>query len=432
MENRKEKVTDVIGKLENNMDFLCVTGVEDLLQDEVDTTIENLRNAGIKIWMLTGDKVETATCISISAGLKSKSQRFFLIKLDKDEKGKESAIERIKDDIIKYSYLEKNSHVLIIDGDSLEIATTNFEKDFFEISMKAPAVVCCRCSPTQKSKIVKTMKKYAIKKRTCSIGDGGNDVAMILESDVGIGIVGKEGLQASLAADFSITKFMHLNLLLLWFGRQSYKNTATISKFVIHRGLIISLIQFIFSIIFYFSAIPIYNGMLILGYSTIYTNLPVMSLLLDRDTDMKNVMKFPAFYKKLLAGRELSIKSFLIWFWKSLFQASTIMILSILMFGDFLFLKVATITFTILIFAELLNVYSEIKNFHRLMIFSLCGTLLVYLFSIIFLKEIMDVYYIFDIITFGKILLITLISWFPIYFVEKMRSLCYPEAHEKI
>ena len=66
---------------------------------------------------------------------------------------------------------------------------------------------------------------------------------MIQEANVGIGIVGKEGKQASLAADYSITKFKHLNLLLLWFGRLSYKNTATISKFIIHRGLIISFIQ---------------------------------------------------------------------------------------------------------------------------------------------------------------------------------------------
>jgi phospholipid-translocating ATPase len=86
------------------------------------------------------------------------------------------------------------------------------------------------------------MKKYS-NKRTLAIGDGGNDVAMIQEADLGIGLVGKEGKQASLAADYSLTKFKHLSLLLLWYGRISYKNTATISKFVIHRGLIISLIQ---------------------------------------------------------------------------------------------------------------------------------------------------------------------------------------------
>ena len=81
----------VVSKLENNMEFLCVTGVEDLLQDEVATTIDNLRNAGIKVWMLTGDKVETATCISISAGLKAKNHKIFTLTYDqiKDEENKE-------------------------------------------------------------------------------------------------------------------------------------------------------------------------------------------------------------------------------------------------------------------------------------------------------------------------------------------------------
>ena len=82
MDNRKEKISQAVSKLENNMDFLCVTGVEDLLQDEVATTIDNLRNAGMKVWMLTGDKVETATCISISAGIKAKNQRIFTITYD--------------------------------------------------------------------------------------------------------------------------------------------------------------------------------------------------------------------------------------------------------------------------------------------------------------------------------------------------------------
>jgi phospholipid-translocating ATPase len=89
---------------------------------------------------------------------------------------------------------------------------------------------------------VKSIKKYT-DKRTCAIGDGGNDVAMIQEADVGIGLVGKEGLQASLASDFSITKFSNLSFLLLWYGRISYTNTATMAKFVIHRGLLISLVQ---------------------------------------------------------------------------------------------------------------------------------------------------------------------------------------------
>ena len=85
----------------------------------------------------------------------------------------------------------------------------------------------------------------------------------------------------------------------MWHGRLSYKRSAVLSQFVIHRGLIISVIQAIFSIIFYFVAIPVYNGMLMLGYSSIYTNLPVFSLVFDQDVPVQAVMKFPPLYKTL-------------------------------------------------------------------------------------------------------------------------------------
>jgi phospholipid-translocating ATPase len=146
----------------------------------------------------------------------------------------------INDELEKLRYQADN--VLVIDGNVLELALNKCEKVFFESALVVSSVVCCRCSPTQKARIVKSIQKYT-DKRTLAIGDGGNDVAMIQAAHIGIGIVGKEGKQASLAADYSITKFSNLNLLLLWFGRLSYKNTATISKFVIHRGLMISFIQ---------------------------------------------------------------------------------------------------------------------------------------------------------------------------------------------
>ena len=222
MEDRKKKIAEVVAKLENNMEFLCVTGVEDLLQNEVATTIDNLRNAGMKVWMLTGDKVETATCISISAGLKAKMHKIYTIKNDEikeevrnDEKKTEITVLLSKFDEYKRK-ISFDPHLFIIDGDTLDLALKNCEEDFFRTAMLAPSVVCCRCSPTQKRIIVHTIKKYT-DARTAAVGDGGNDVAMIQEADVGIGIVGKEGLQASLAADYSILEFNYLNKLLLWF-----------------------------------------------------------------------------------------------------------------------------------------------------------------------------------------------------------------------
>lgn len=208
---------------------------KDLLQDNVADTIEALSQAGIKIWMLTGDKVETATCIAISCRLKTPKQKEFYIRDN-------ITPNYIEERLTYFTNKQTSDEVLIIDGNCLGVALGNLEKLFFEAAMRAPSVVCCRCSPTQKAIIVKTMKKYTTK-RILAIGDGGNDVAMIQEAHLGVGIKGKEGMQASLAADYSITKFMHLKQLLLWFGRISYKNTAVISHFVIHRGLIISFIQ---------------------------------------------------------------------------------------------------------------------------------------------------------------------------------------------
>ena len=433
MEHRKEKVSQAISKLEKNMDFLCVTGVEDLLQDRVNTTIENLRNAGMKIWMLTGDKIETATCIAISCGLKAKNHTIYSIKYDDFEhEDKAEDIRILKEKLTEYNNLSpENPHIFIIDGDTLDLALKNVEQEFFETAMKAPSVVCCRCSPTQKRIIVKTIKKYT-DKRTAAVGDGGNDVAMIQEADVGIGIVGKEGLQASLAADYSILEFNYLDTLLLWWGRLAYKNTSQMSNFIIHRGLIISLIQFIFSCIFYFNSVALYNGVLIMGYSTIYTCFPSISVLLDQDTDKKNVMKFPGLYKKLLMGRELNLKIFLWWVFKSIFQAFVIMIGALFLFEENLFLIIVTVTFTALIFLEILNVYTEINKFHKFMGFSLIGTFFCYLISIYLLPNLLNTAEITSLSFLLKIASLSIISWFPFFALNKIKKWCFPETIEKL
>lgn len=174
---------------------------------------------------------------------------------------------------------------LIIDGTTLDTILGNEDccTQFFNAAIKAPTVCICRCSPTQKAEVAKMLKIYTKGKRIAAIGDGGNDVGMILEADVGIGIEGKEGMQASLACDFSLKQFGHLKKLILWHGRLSYKRSSILSQFVFHRGLIISVIQALFTLIFYFVTIPIYNGFLMLGYATVYTALPVFSLVFDQD-----------------------------------------------------------------------------------------------------------------------------------------------------
>lgn len=260
--------------------------------------------------------------------------------------------------MIDYRKRAKKS-ILIIDGKTLD---TIFDSDqllfqFFEVAMLAPCLCICRCSPTQKADVVRLLKKFSGGKRIASVGDGGNDVGMILEADVGIGIVGKEGMQAALASDFSINQFSYLKKLILWHGRQSYRASAVLSQFVFHRGLIISVIQATFTVLFYFVSIPIYNGFLMLGYSTIYTSLPVFSLVFDEDADVMTILSYPPLYKTLQKGRSMNIKTFCIWLWKSIYQGTCILMMGLFMFRDS-FANIVMITFTSLILIEILNVYT--------------------------------------------------------------------------
>lgn len=235
--------------LENDLELLGVTGVEDKLQRDVKPSLELLRNAGIKIWMLTGDKVETARCVAVSSKLVARGQYIYTIaKL----KRKDNAQDHL--DFLR----SKTDACLLIDGESLTLFLTHFRLDFISIAVKLPTVVACRCSPNQKAEVAKLIKEYT-KKRVCCIGDGGNDVSMIQAADVGVGIVGKEGRQASLAADFSIEQFYHLVKLLVWHGRNSYKRSAKLAQFVIHRGLIVAVCQTMYSIALKFEPEGLYK-----------------------------------------------------------------------------------------------------------------------------------------------------------------------------
>jgi len=409
MVNRDQQVTRVVESLETDMEFLGVTGVEDKLQEDVNSTIESLRDAGINVWMLTGDKIETAYCIAISAGFKSNQQGYHIMKEMDDPL-------EIHNQLTDFDKRAANN-VLFIDGTTLIHVFQNDKNYFFGVACKAPAVVCCRVSPTQKALITEAIKEIQ-KKTVCCIGDGGNDVGMIQSADVGVGIVGKEGKQAALAADYSILKFKYIKTLLLWHGRNAYKRTAVMAQFVIHRGLTISVIQALFTTVFYYVAIPIYNGYLMLGYATAYTNIPVLGLVFDSDVDKKVAEAYPPLYKTLQKGRDLSIKTFLIWIWKSIYQGGVIILLTIALFKDS-FLNIVTITFTALIIAELLNVHSETHNKRNITLY-LCqaGTLATYALSVVFMKSYIDVASITNYTFLVKVVILTLASWIPVQLVK--------------
>ncbi|XP_064238601.1 probable phospholipid-transporting ATPase IIA isoform X5 [Aotus nancymaae] len=437
--DRSLKVATVIESLEMEMELLCLTGVEDQLQADVRPTLETLRNAGIKVWMLTGDKLETATCTAKNAHLVTRNQDIHVFRL---------VTNRGEAHLELNAFRRKHDCALVISGDSLEVCLKYYEYEFMELACQCPAVVCCRCAPTQKAQIVRLLQERT-GKLTCAVGDGGNDVSMIQESDCGVGVEGKEGKQASLAADFSITQFKHLGRLLMVHGRNSYKRSAALSQFVIHRSLCISTMQAVFSSVFYFASVPLYQGFLIIGYSTIYTMFPVFSLVLDKDVKSEVAMLYPELYKDLLKGRPLSYKTFLIWVLISIYQAemgfhhigqtglelltsgSTIMYGALLLFESE-FVHIVAISFTSLILTELLMVALTIQTWHWLMTVAELLSLACYIASLVFLHEFIDVYFIATLSFLWKVSVITLVSCLPLYVLKYLRRRFSPPSYSKL
>ncbi|XP_065778267.1 probable phospholipid-transporting ATPase IIA isoform X2 [Muntiacus reevesi] len=419
--DRSLKVATVIESLEMEMELLCLTGVEDQLQADVRPTLETLRNAGIKVWMLTGDKLETATCTAKNAHLVTRSQDVHIFR---------PVTNRGEAHLELNAFRRKHDCALVISGDSLEVCLKYYEYEFMELACQCPAVVCCRCAPTQKAQIVRLLQERT-GRLTCAVGDGGNDVSMIQESDCGVGVEGKEGKQASLAADFSITQFRHLGRLLMVHGRNSYKRSAALSQFVIHRSLCISTMQAVFSSVFYFASVPLYQGFLIIGYSTVYTMFPVFSLVLDKDVESEVAMLYPELYKDLLKGRPLSYKTFLIWVLISIYQGSTIMYGALLLFESE-FVHIVAISFTSLILTELLMVALTIQTWHWLMTVAELLSLACYIASLVFLHEFIDVYFIATLSFLWKVSVITLVSCLPLYVLKYLRRRFSPPSYSKL
>ncbi|KAH7152092.1 hypothetical protein B0J13DRAFT_497833 [Dactylonectria estremocensis] len=407
--------------LENDLELLGVTGVEDKLQKDVKPSLELLRNAGIKIWMLTGDKVETARCVAVSSKLVARGQYIYTVEKLKKKDNAQDHLDFLR---------SKTDACLLIDGESLALFLTHFHREFISVAVMLPTVVACRCSPNQKAEVALLIREYT-KKRVCCIGDGGNDVSMIQAADVGVGIVGKEGRQASLAADFSIEQFHHLVKLLVWHGRNSYKRSAKLAQFVIHRGLIVAVCQTMYSIAIKFEPDGLYKDWLLVGYATVYTAAPVLSLVLDKDVDENLANLYPELYKELTTGRSLSYRTFFVWVFVSIYQGGMIQGLSQIL-TDVNSPKMVAVSYTVLVLNELLMVAIEITTWHPVMIISIVGTFVMFIGSIPFLGAYFDLAFL---ITWGfvwRVLAIGAISLVPPYAGKLIRRTMKPPSYRKV
>ncbi|KAF8367410.1 tat-5 [Pristionchus pacificus] len=421
--DRTENMAAVVNRmLEKDLQLLCLTGVEDRLQDQVTTSLELLRNAGIKIWMLTGDKLETAICIAKSSGLFAKSDNVHVFGQVNNRTEAHNELNALR---------RKSDVALVMSGSALNVCLQYYEAEVAELVCACTSVVCCRCSPEQKAQIVNLLKKYRAPLRVAAIGDGGNDVSMIQAAHAGIGIDAHEGKQASLAADFSITQFSHICRLLLVHGRFCYKRSCALSQFVMHRGLIISTMQAIFSCIFYFASVSLFPGLLMVAYSTAYTMLPVFSLVVDRDVTATNALTYPELYKDLGKGRSLSYKTFCIWVLISLYQGAVIMYGAIIFF-DQDFLHIVSITFSALIITELIMVAMTIHTWHWAMLVAQALSLGLYAISLIVLTQYFDRDFVLSSLFVLKTTAITAVSCLPLYIIKALRRKFSPPSYAKV
>ncbi|KAI3784286.1 hypothetical protein L1987_43383 [Smallanthus sonchifolius] len=288
--------------LENNLSLLGASAIEDRLQKGVPEAIESLRKANIKVWVLTGDKQETAISIGYSSKLLTSKMTQIII----NNNSKMSCKKSLEDALITSRKLINVTHAseddassvaLIIDGTSLVyILDSELEEQLFELASKCAVVLCCRVAPLQKAGIVALIKKRT-DDMTLAIGDGANDVSMIQMADVGVGISGQEGRQAVMASDFAMGQFRFLVPLLLVHGHWNYQRMAYMILYNFYRNALFVLVLFWYVLYTGFTlttAITEWSSVL---YSVIYTAIPTIVIgILDKDLSRKSLMTYPQLY----------------------------------------------------------------------------------------------------------------------------------------
>ncbi|KRT84629.1 hydrolase [Oryctes borbonicus] len=255
-DNVERRLRDSYCNLESNLTVIGASAIEDRLQEGVPETLNSLISAGIVIWVLTGDKPETAINIAYSAKLFSPHMEILKIMARTKEAAENSIycylsdIERDQDssDESTFSVAPINTQrrsrcqgrALVVDGKTLTFILdkrSNLTKPFLKLSTYCSSVLCCRATPLQKAYIVKVVKEE-LKVRTLAVGDGANDVSMIQTADVGIGISGQEGMQAVMASDFALPRFKFLERFLLVHGHWSYHRLANMVLYFFYKNAV--------------------------------------------------------------------------------------------------------------------------------------------------------------------------------------------------
>ncbi|XP_033997757.1 LOW QUALITY PROTEIN: phospholipid-transporting ATPase ID [Trematomus bernacchii] len=319
IENREDQLAVLYEEIEQGLKLLGATAIEDKLQDGVPETIASLALADIKIWVLTGDKLETAMNIGYSCHmLRDDMNEVFVISghtLLEVQQQLRSAKEQIlglsrvssAGDVEKAEMFADGSvyeetiiaeYALVINGHSLAHAMEpQLEHVLLDLACLCKTVICCRVTPMQKAQVVELVKRHK-RAVTLAIGDGANDVNMIKTAHIGVGISGQEGMQAVLASDYSFAQFRYLRRLLLVHGRWSYFRMCNFLWYFFYKNFAFTLVHFWYGFFCGFSAQTVYDQWFITLFNIVYTSLPVLAMgLFDQDVSDQNSLHYPSLYK---------------------------------------------------------------------------------------------------------------------------------------
>ena len=320
--DKEQKILDFFNEIESDFEYIGSSAIEDKLQDGVSDTIDILMKSGIKIWVLTGDKKETA--IEIGKSCKLLQKDMLLIDLTSsspmninNQKDFTKAIEQCRN---KYMGVDENSIFrqrifIIIDGKNLSYVFSSKEtsEDFFNFALIAHSVICCRVSPKYKANVVRLAKENGTW-ITLAIGDGANDVPMIMEAHIGIGVSGKEGTQAIRSADYAIGQFQFLKRLILLHGRWGYIRISVFICYYFYKNIVLVCTEIYFAAFNGFSGQLFFPDFLPTCYNCIWTSWPcVIAYAIEQDVNEENSFKYPILYQAGQKKIYFNLKVFWLW-----------------------------------------------------------------------------------------------------------------------
>lgn len=331
IDKRKKDIDNAIDRcmdeVETDLELLGATAIEDKLQGGVPDTIANLASAGIKIWVLTGDKEETAINIGFACQLLTNEMRMIIINSARYPTAEsieaelltQIASRSVETRAYKEAPADKRPQIkkmaLIIDGETLIHALTgSCRPALAEFSQYCKAVIACRVSPAQKALMVALIKEYVPGVRTLAIGDGANDVSMIQEAHVGVGISGQEGMQAVNSSDYAIARFRFLERLLIVHGRWNYRRMAKLVLYIFYKNILFTASQYWYTIQCGFSGQKFFLETGVQLYNICITAIPVLLLsIYDQDVCDTVMLKFPKLYATGPQNTDLNPTIFSVW-----------------------------------------------------------------------------------------------------------------------